>query len=457
MMLGHVGFANRPAARYGTTVVSDSSSSKSQRRRVLTILLLVALGLRLGWALSRPATDASIDALPDQREYLSLAQNLLHGKGLQFFDKRFDDVVYAFRTPGYPFFLAACGGNIRAARAAGAVLDTSTVLAGCLLAVLVAGNRRNSVFPLVAAAIVAFNPYLIYFSALLLSETLFTAMLVWAMVLLILGRGGRGPWRKTVLWLCGGLLLALSALVRPSAAGLPILLGILSVFVNRLNLPAYQGVPGSSRQMDRNAGSWRLPVGATMLVLLLLVLFPWALRNRNVLGRWIWLDTNSGFTLYDAYNPDATGGSDQSFIDREPELQVLGEVDRSEYLSRKATHYASTHWGRIWDLSWYKLARTWSPMPLSSEYGRPGLRFIALAYSLPFDLMVLVGLFWGNLPRSAKVFLLAPAIYFSVIHAVTIGSLRYRVPAEPALAVLAAGVVGAWGTGGQSWRRAQGP
>jgi hypothetical protein len=277
-------------------------------------------------------------------------------------------------------------------------------------------------------------------------------MLMWSMVLLVVGQGGRGPRGRTVIWLIGGLMLACSILVRPSAIALPLLLGILSVFVNSKVASAYQNVPISPAGARRSAGAWRLPVGTTMLVLTAIVLSPWALRNRSILGRWVWLDTNSGFTLYDGFNPDATGASDQSFIDREPELQVLGEFDRSEYLARKATRYASTHWGRVWDLAWLKLGRTWSPMPLSSEYGRPGVRFVALAYSLPFDALVLAGLLWGNLPRSAKVFLLAPAIYFSILHALTVGSLRYRVPAEPALAVIVASVIGAWG-GSHSWRR----
>jgi hypothetical protein len=36
------------------------------------------------------------------------------------------------------------------------------------------------------------------------------------------------------------------------------------------------------------------------------------------------------------------------------------------------------------------------------------------------------------------VLLLIPAIYFTLVHAMSIGSLRYRVPVEPELAVLAA-------------------
>lgn len=408
-------------------------------RKLIAIVLFVALALRLGWAMTRPANDAAIDALPDQRDYLSLAQNLIHGRGLQFIDARFADVVWAFRTPGYPLFLAACGGNVRVARAAQAVLDASTVLAIYLLATLLMGKRRTRV-PLFAAGLVALNPYLIYFTGLILSETLFTAMLAWGMLLLARGRGGRGgSWGATLIWLCGAVLLGLSVLVRPSAIALPVLLGILAALVNRAGPVSYEkAAVRESPSEERVRGKWPLPVGTTMVLIVLLSLLPWAARNFHRLGRWIWLDTNSGFTLYDGCNPDATGASDQSFVDREPELQVLGEIGRNDYLTEKAARYARSNPARVVRLAGAKLGRTWSPMPLSSEYGSTRNRVIALAYTLPFDAFVLIGLIWGDMSRTVKLFLLAPAVYFSIVHALTVGSLRYRIPAEPPMAVIAA-------------------
>jgi 4-amino-4-deoxy-L-arabinose transferase-like glycosyltransferase len=410
------------------------------------MVLLAALVLRIGWAGTRPTTSASIDVLPDQGEYLSIADNLLHGRGYQSFDRRFADTVRAFRTPGYPLFVAACGANVRVVRVCQALLDTSTILAVYILAGMLVG-RRDGVTPLVAAALVAFNPYLIYFTGLVLSETLFTAMLAWGMALLILGNGGRGgSLLKTLTWLAGGVLLGLSVLVRPSAMGLPIVLGILSTFVNRAPASAYQ-------QTQVLPFRWPLPTATTMVVVVLLSLLPWAVRNRAVLGRWIWLDTNAGFTLYDGYNPDADGGSDQTFVTREPELQVLGEVDRSEYLTRKAFAFARSHPGTALGLAVAKLGRMWSPMPLSENFGTTKHRVLALLYSVPFDILLLFGLLRGNLPRTAKVFLVVPAIYLSMVHALTVGSLRYRIPVEPVLAILAASAVVALMGVGEPGRR----
>jgi hypothetical protein len=63
---------------------------------------------------------------------------------------------------------------------------------------------------------------------------------------------------------------------------------------------------------------------------------------------------------------------------------------------------------------------------------------VGALYSIPLDLLVVVGLLYGSLPRAAKVMLLLPAIYFTIAHALTIGSLRYRIPVEVPMAIMAA-------------------
>ena len=96
-------------------------------------------------------------------------------------------------------------------------------------------------------------------------------------------------------------------------------------------------------------------------------------------------------------------------------------------------------------------------MPLSDSFGTTKHRVLALLYSVPFDILLLYGVLWGNLPRTAKVFVVVPAIYLSMVHALTVGSLRYRIPVEPILASLAARAAGAWMGIGQSCRRPPSP
>ena len=385
--------------------------------RLLPLILLVALILRVGWAVSRPADDASIDQLPDQREYLEIARSFFRGEGLNFADPRFVQTVYAYRTPGYPLFLAACGANVRIARIAQCLLDTSTVLAAYLLA------RRwlDSGPALFAAALVALNPFLVYFCGLLLTETLFTTLLAWGMVLLMS--------RRTIPWLTGGAIIALSVLVRPGALGMPILLGVLAAIANRRTEEPYHR-------------RWPLPVGTTMLLLTLLALLPWAMRNHRVVGRWVWTSTNSGITSYDGFNPDAAGASDQGFVRTMPQLRIMNETERNEYLGGLASQYVRQNPRRSLELAGAKVARTWSPRPLSSEFSRPAYVAAALAYSVPFDVLVLCGLLAGRIPRTAKLYLAGPALYLTLAAATSVGSLRYRIPAEVPMAVLAAASLG---------------
>jgi 4-amino-4-deoxy-L-arabinose transferase-like glycosyltransferase len=383
----------------------------------IAALLVAALALRLVWGFIH---GEQIDSrLPDQQEYLQLAENLLNGYGLSFYDTRFYQVVYAYRMPGYPLFIAA-GRTVHSALFHQKLIDTLTVLGTYLLARRWLGKGPS----LIAAAAVAFNPFMIYFSSLLLSETLYTALLVWGCVLVV-----RHP-----NFLFGGIVLALSVLVRPSAVALPVLLGIVSVFVNY--------VPG----LIEGKRSWlRLPVGTTMVVLVVIVLFPWALRNKIRLGQWVWLTTNGGVTRYDGFNPDATGASDQRFLNA-PEFRVLrhvSEVERDEYLSQQAGIWIRETLQhdplRLVRLTAIKIARTWSPIPLSAEFGGKTIYMVAAAaYSIPLLTLSVVGLWASRLPRSARLFLLSPVLYFTMIHAVSVGSLRYRVPTEPLLAVLAA-------------------
>jgi len=413
----------------------------------VALIVLFGLALRLAWGLHLPAGDDSLANLPDQREYYQLGVSLRDTGTLRLVDPRFNDVVRAYRTPGYPALIALLGGKLRLIRLSQAALDASCILAAYLLA------RRylpESV-ALLAAGLVAVNPFLIYFNGLILSETLFTSMMVWGMVMLMYSEG---PWPASrqglALWLGGAVLLALTPLVRPGAMALPVVLGSVAAVVH-CRLPIadcrflnemqdakspsfFQSAIG-----NRQSAITKLPVAGTFLLLTGLAMFPWAWRNQRVLQAWVWTSTNEGITRYDGFSPEATGASDQRFVQRMPWLATMNEVERSRFLSAQAGLWMSQHPRRVWQLALIKIGRTLSPMPLSDEYSGKRLYVLAgLFYSLPVDLLILLGLWRGKLPAAVKWYLLLPAIYFVAGAALTVGSLRYLLPAAVPLAVLAA-------------------
>jgi 4-amino-4-deoxy-L-arabinose transferase-like glycosyltransferase len=371
--------------------------------------LAAGLILRLGWALSR---GQSIENLPDQVEYVACAKAMLQGGRCSFNDVRFDQIVYAQRTIGYPAFIAMLRANVTAVRIAQCLLDTSAALAVFLIARRYLSQTRS----LCATAVVVFNPFLIYFCALLLTETLFTAILAWSAYLMLNRR-----------WIvCGAMLASIGVLIRPSGLVMPILLAALAGFA-------------ATEHRIRRA----LAYGAVSALVLVLVLFPWAMRNKQVLGRWVWLSTNGGITLYDGVQPQATGASDQSFLKDFPvsSLRDMGELGRDDYFQQLANQQIRQNPLRIGWLAIKKTARTWSPIPLSEQYGSNRLYVIVgLLYCLPLLILYLVGIRCSLLPRQIRLVLFGPAIAITLMHALSVGSLRYRIPAEPLLAIVAASI-----------------
>jgi hypothetical protein len=395
-------------------------------RRWVVILFLLAALLRTGWVAARYSGErASVLQYPDEEAYCQVARSLWKGEGLR------DEFGYrATYMPGYPAFLSlfvGWQGGLFWARTVQALLGACVAPALYLLACRwislarmegdVGGGADGHVCVLAGLAAV-FDPFLLFFSGLLLTETLFAVVLTVAwLVLVSMCRPNR---RLGILAaLLAGLALWACIMLRPSAAVL-VPLAVIAVVI--------------CRRFDKGG----LVAAVVMVAVVGLGLSPWAARNHAVIGQWQWLTTRGGISLYDGLQPGATGASDLADTKTMPQVQGLGEVEWDRYFRDQAWSAVRENPGRLVRLAWLKFRRTWSPWP-NVENLRGGVAAtVSAGWTILLLLLAACGGWSCRRSVSAWIVLLLPVVAFTMIHMVYVGSLRYRVPFMPLVMVLSA-------------------
>lgn len=401
---------------------------------VLSVLLSVALGVRLAtavwWESRLPAEQ--LFGFSDSAGYWALAQTIVRGEPYQYGNE--DALV--FRTPGYPLVLAGwwmlVGDNapVLWTRILGALLGTLVVgeiywLTRILL------HRRAAYW---AAAVATFYPGAVATSVLVLSEALFCPLLILQFILTVY------TWRATrrSFQITGGLsvgvLSGLATLVRPSwLLFTPLVYLVLCV------------LPSVRRQT--------ILIGGSVLLGLMCTMLPWWIRNYQVVGHFVPTTLQVGASLYDGWNPDATGASDMRFVTRYEHLltqdssKVSGnatgnrEYQLDRRLRKDAWEWAKNHPQRVLQLAGAKCLRMWRWTPNADEFQNPLLHLAVATTYTPLLLLSLIGVVRfgrGSWPLACC---WLPAIYFTLLHTIFVSSIRYREPAMLPLMVLAAGVL----------------
>lgn len=403
----------------------------------LIVVFLVALVLRGGWGVRQLArSDGAVGLeFPDERQYWLMAENLRRGEGLK------DEFGFrATRMPLYPAMLSLFVDLPRGME----VAKGFQWLIGAVGAVLTAGLATalfGSRVGLVAGLLVAWDPFLVFFSSLLLTETMFVAALsaLWWCVTVVGARANRGEAKGWGCWVVMGVLGSLCVYVRESSVGL-----VACVLAGAAAVCRFRG------------GA----VGGAMLAGLLVVaaLVPWALRNEHVTGQRTWLTHRGGISLYDGVGPQADGSSNLGAVQQMEAVRGLKEVEWDRYFREASWRAMREDPGRVVRLAGVKLARTWNPLPNVEAYQSSLVRGVSLLWTLPVYLLAVGGAVLvmgrGGGGRWRAVLLLLPAGYFSVVHSLFVGSVRYRVVAMPMLEILAACavvfLVDRWARGGRS-------
>ncbi|WP_074311188.1 ArnT family glycosyltransferase [Singulisphaera sp. GP187] len=412
-----------------------------ERFASLALVLEWALGLRVlaadlvQWYTQRKGV---LCVFPDTKVYWFLAGTIRDGTPYEVLD--WGEIPhFALRTPGYPLFLAVCrflfGDRPIAVRLVQAGLGVLCVWLVYRLTDLflpererAGGERPRRWTPaLVAAALVAFNPYFIVTSALILTEAVFLPLMLfglWALAVLWTGDDASAPRRRGWAWALGaGFAWGAAVLVRPSWALFP-----------PAALLAWVVASGRGRRVAAVRGAGLVVLGTVV------VMAPWWVRNERLFGRFVPTAIWTGASLYDGLNPRATGASNMDFMN-DPALWPLDEETQDALLRDRALAFARDRPGRALGLAAVKFARYWSPWPNAESFRSPLVALASATFTIPLFILMALGVWDRRRDPRALVILAGPLLYFCAMHMVFASSMRYRIPAEmPAMVLAAIGV-----------------
>ncbi len=395
-------------------MIDGASKSRRGRAWALLVIFAVALGLRLLYVHER------FQGLPgDTDGYLAIGANLAAGKGFSGDAGR----PTAHRPPGYPLFIAAVektGGGPWAVIWLQCLVGAAVVLLAAQLARLVVGG----LFALVAAIIVAVDPFQIAVCGEFMTEALFSFIVMAAFVILL--RAVRA--RSVVRYAVAGLTAGAGALVRPEFF---------------LFAPGALAMAYIWGHKDRKF--------LYIIVFLLGLILPpgiWAARNKASLGSWIVTTTHGGYTHLLAYNevfyrevvsgpaprwsPKSLKSWKEALVG---ETEGMSEVEKDRYFYRKAAVFVAGNRPAAVRIAFFEARRFWQAFPFSAS----GIVRVFLgAFFIVLVILALAGIkvAWRRGPVVRLIVYLLVAE--TVVHTYYWSNIRMRVPFHGLLAVLAA-------------------
>jgi 4-amino-4-deoxy-L-arabinose transferase-like glycosyltransferase len=406
--------------------------------------VLLGLALRIAFALlywvNQPLTH-------DEREYLSLARSVARGEGFRYpADEPSPGTGQQIgRAPGYPVFLAALGVTMPSEHVPRRVqiAQASVGALGIWLIASIAGRAAGPRAAVTAAAIAAVYPPFVWMPSYALSETLYSTIALAAALALQEAGGWRLEAGKTRVppasnlqppasVVTGGLLVGFAILVRPAMV---------------LFLPF--------------AGLWflwrrRALQGVVFVLVALLSVAPWTIRNHRVHGRWIFVASEGGVTFWTGNHPLARGDGDLAANEdlKRAELEFRGRHPNLTPEQLEPLYYRDAlEWIRSDPARWLALlARKtfYTVVPLGPSYAVHSWRYrVASAASYVLVLIAAIAGAWrwraalrsrsgqtGTACAPAALWLMAAATVAAGV--VFFPQERFRVPViDPALIVSA--------------------
>jgi len=403
-------------------------------RVTLTVILLIAVIVRLGFWFAVVGFDTT--GWGDEPDYHAHALDISEGRG--FLSPRGE--VTAYRPPLYPIVLSGLyritGPDPDAARAFQVLLGGIIVLLVYVLARQLFSTRVG----LVAAALAAVNPGLVYLSALIMTENLYVILLL--LMLMLLVREWRSPSASVKNFAFAGVIAGLCSLTRPTAFTAAILLA------------------GVTLLFARERFGIRLKQAVTFMLVTVALVMPWSIRNYIQMGEWVTFTTHGGITFYESNNmlnyevPEFRGivVLPRRAVPDWDKICDLPEVEHDRRSWKMGIDFIREHPREFSRMAWWKFARFWrvrSGLNLAGAAGIEGSEGSALArLASRVDVFTLywipvLSLFVLGLLTTARYYRRLMPLYAVLAAHVLLamlfhGSLRARMPIEPIISILAA-------------------
>lgn len=293
------------------------------------------------------------------------------------------------------------------------IVSVATVWLIFRLAEIVWGS---AVAPIIAGVVAAIYPHFIFFALSELTETIFMALICGTYLLYYKRR-----------WIPGHFVLVLSILTKPSVELLaPLLILTFAIIVHRM--------------------TYRQALAQVSLLALVYVILmsPWWYHNYQRYGEFVRLAPSDGYPLYAGNNPmNQTGGglgmsNGTGDVDFTGFKQFQGAVEKNTALRDAALDYIANNPMRFVEMAGIKFIRFWRLWPYAPQYKTPLTIIVSLASYGICLIFSIASLFMYIRTRWRPLIpMLMFAAYLTAVHMITIGSVRYRIPIEPFLLVIA--------------------
>ncbi len=405
-------------------------------RHTLIIILIVSVAARLLTAVIMGNQIQTLPGIDDQRSYDMLAQQVVNGHGFTVVTDWWPLTRAGQPTAHWSYLYTlylAFTYLIFGVQPIAARLLQAIIVGLCMPWLTFRLGRRlaNERVGLVAAAWSAVYGYFVYYSAALMTEAFYITAILWSIELALdMANGDRSIKR----WALLGLAMGITALLRQTFL---LLIPIVLIAACGLRAADFKLKAAKSKLLAGLKGSI-----VALLVMVVLIL-PWTIRNYQAFNRFVLLNTNAGFAFFWANHPIygtefvgilPRGTSYQSLIP--PELRSLDEASLESELLKAGINFVVQDPGRYALLSLSRFKTYFEFWP-SSESGLLSnfARVLSFGIALPF---MLYGLNLARRRWRTWLLLYLFAIVYSLIHLLSWALIRYRLPVDAVLIIFAA-------------------